>query len=187
MEFFNDLGKRFSNVAKSVSEKTKDGVEVTRIANDLRVQKNALEQLYTELGKACFAIRMGEGDADQAEQLSARIQRTRERIEELTAQRDAIRDVRRCPGCGAVMPKDARFCSACGRRMPEEAPRAEEKSPDDGEYCPDCGAQRISGERFCAVCGKAFEPVATRSEPEAETVEADPINPEEPEEFDEDK
>ena len=113
MEFFNDLSKRFSNVAKSVTEKTKDSVEVTRIANDLRVQKNQLEQLYTDLGKACYAVRIGEGDADQAEQLAQRIQTVLARIEELSAQRDAIRDIRRCPGCGAVMTKDARFCSSC--------------------------------------------------------------------------
>ena len=129
MEFFNDLSKRFSNVAKSVTEKTKDGVEVTRIASDLRIQKNALEQLYTELGKVCYAIRMGDGDAEQAEQLSARIQRTRARIDELTAQRDAIRDVRRCASCGAVMSKDARFCSSCGKRLPEDPPRWNPTAP----------------------------------------------------------
>lgn len=182
MEFFNDLSKRFSNVAKSVTEKTKDGVEVTRIASDLRIQKNALEQMYTELGKVCYALRMGEGDSEQAEQLSERIQRTRARIEELTAQRDAIRDVRRCSGCGAVMPREARFCSACGRRMPEDAPQTPDNGPDDAEYCPDCGAQRGAGERFCTVCGKSFEPVEpVEPEDEVEIVQSAPINTEEPE------
>ena len=186
MEFFNDLSKRFSNVAKSVTEKTKDGMEVTRIASDLRIQNNALEQLYTELGKVCYALRMGEGDSEQAEALSERIQRTRARIDELTAQRDAIRDVRRCPGCGAVMTREARFCSACGRRMPEDAPQTEDKGPGDAEYCPDCGAQRKSDERYCTVCGKSFAP-AEPAEPreEVEVVESAPINTEEPEDFDE--
>lgn len=177
MEFFNDLSKRFSNVAKSVTEKTKDSVEVTRIANDLRVQKNQLEQLYTDLGKACYAVRIGEGGADQAEQLAQRIQTVLARIEELSAQRDAIRDVRRCPGCGAVMTKDARFCSSCGRRLPEDAPEPE--PVDVGEYCPDCGAQRTGEERYCAVCGKSF--VADEAPAEA-PAPAEPVemNVEEP-------
>lgn len=184
MEFFNDLSKRFSNVAKSVTEKTKDSVEVTRIASDLRIQKNALEQLYTELGKICFAIRMGDGDAEQAEQLSDRIQKTRDRIEELTAQRDAIRDVRRCPGCGAVMAREARFCSSCGKRLPEDAPETDPEDPADAEYCPDCGAQRGPNDRFCTVCGKSFEASApSESEDEVEIVEAEAINTEEPEDF----
>lgn len=187
MEFFNDLSKRFSNVAKSVTEKTKDSVEVTRLASDLRIQRNALEQLYAELGKVCFEIRMGDGDTEQAEQLAQRIQRTRERIDELTAQRDAIRDVRRCPGCGAVMAREARFCSTCGHRMPEDAPRADADDPADAEYCPDCGAQRSEGERFCTVCGKSFETdaPAPAAEEDVEVVEVKPINTEEPESYDE--
>ena len=184
MEFFNEMSKRFSNVAKSVTEKTKDSVEVSRIAGDLRAQKSALEQLYTELGRVCYDIRMGDVDADRAEQLAGRIQHVRARIDELTAQRDAIRDVRRCPGCGAVMPRDARFCSACGRRMPEDAPRAEDNGPADHEYCPDCGAQRTADERFCGVCGKSFAPAAEApAAPTAEPAEPEPINTEEPEGF----
>ena len=177
MEFFNDLSKRFSNVARSVSEKTKDGVEVTRIANDLRVQKNALEQLYTELGKVCYSLRMGEGDPEQAEAVAERIRRLRERIDELSAQRDAIRDVRRRPGCGAVMSREARFCSSCGHRMPEDAPAAEPM--DAATYCPDCGAQRTGDERFCAVCGKSFE--ADAAQPENAPAKSVDINVEEPE------
>ena len=181
MEFFNDLSKRFSSVAKSVSEKTKDGVEVTRIANDLRVQKNTLDQLYTELGKVCYDLRMGSGDAEQAEQLADRIQRVRARIDELTAQRDAIRDVRRCPGCGAVMPREARFCSNCGKRMPEDAPQAEAADPINAEYCPDCGAQRSGDERFCAVCGKPFVEAEAPVEASAPAQAPISINVEEPE------
>ena len=129
MDFLNDLGKRFSSVARSVSEKTKDSVESSRLASDLRLQKNALEQLYTELGKLCYDLRLGQGDEDQMEKVFSNIQRTRERIEALTAQRDAIRDVRRCPSCGAVVSKEARFCSACGKRLPEDAPVPEEPGP----------------------------------------------------------
>ncbi len=184
MEFFNEMSKRFTNVAKSVTEKTKDSVEVTRIAGDLRAQKSALDQLYTELGRVCYDIRMGEGDSDRAEQLAGRIQHVRARIDELTAQRDAIRDVRRCPGCGAVMSRDARFCSACGRRMPEDAPRPEDNGPADQEYCPDCGAQRGADERFCSVCGKSFEPAEDAPDaPPAESAEPVEINDEEPEDF----
>ena len=184
MDFLNDLGKRFSSVARSVSEKTKDSVESSRLASDLRLQKNALEQLYTELGKLCYDLRLGQGDEDQVEKVFSNIQRARERIEALTAQRDAIRDVRRCPSCGAVVSKEARFCSACGKRLPEDAPVPEEPGPANVEYCPDCGAQRNGSDRFCAVCGKSFEPAADAPEAPADEP-ADPvqINTEEPEDF----
>ena len=182
MEFFNDLSKRFSSVARSVSEKTKDSVESGRLAGDLRAQRNQLEQLYTELGRLCYQIRMGEGDADSAEKVFESIQRTRQRIDELNAQRDALRDVRRCPACGSVMPREARFCSACGKRLPEDAPAPAEDGPADAEYCPDCGAQRSAGEAYCAVCGKSFDPQAPKTPAPTEEVEVVPVNPEEPDE-----
>ena len=168
MDFLNDLGKRFSSVAKSVTDRTRDGVESTRIASDLRVRKNVLEQLYAELGRVCYAIRTGSGDPEQAEQLCERIQRTLKRIDELNAQRDALRDVRRCPACGASMPREARFCSACGERMPEDAPKAD---PDDAECCPDCGAKRAPGEKYCSVCGKPFDAPAEETAIDAEEPE----------------
>ena len=153
MEFFNDIGKKFSSVAKSVSEKTKDSVEVTRISSDLRGLKGDLEQLYTQLGKVCYAVRMGEGDADEAEQLAGRIQKTLARIEELTAQRDAIRDVRRCQSCGAVMPREARFCSNCGIGCPRMR-----RIPSPGWSRPSSArtaapsAPAASGSARCAAC-----------------------------------
>lgn len=188
MEFFNDLGKRFSSVARSVTEKTKDSMEVTRIVNDLRIQKNTLEQLYKELGMACYALRMGDGEPEQAEQLSERIQRTRARIEELTAQRDALRDVRRCLSCGAVMPREARFCSACGKRMAEDPPQTDDNGLADREYCPDCGAQRGENDRFCVVCGRPFEAASPATPPKRPDfdIPTPSFNAEEPDIFEDD-
>ena len=184
MEFFNDLSKKFSNVAKSVTEKTKESVEVTRIASDIRGLKNEVEQLYTELGKVCYALRQGDGDASKAEEIAGRIQKALMRIEELNDQRDAIRDMKRCAGRGAVMPREARFCSSCGRRMPEDAPDPEPESPVDIEYCPDCGAERRDGEAFCSVCGRSFDEKEAQIAPEAEEApESAPVNVEEPQEY----
>ncbi len=154
MDFFNEVSKKFSSVARSVSEKTKESVEVTRLTGDLRNARNELEQLYNSYGKACYALREGEGDAKTADGFADQIRVLLGRIEDLSNQRDELKDVRRCPGCGAVQPRDARFCSSCGKRMPEDAP--EVKPDPDREYCPFCGAEKEPESRFCRVCGKTF-------------------------------
>ena len=156
MDFLNDLGKKFSNVARSVTEKTKESVEVTRISGDLRSASAERDQLFAEYGRACYDIHMGAGDPAAAEELANCIQKVLARIDLLSAQRDELRAVRRCTGCGAVQPKTVRFCPNCGKRMPEDAPKAEpEANPD--EFCDGCGAAREPGSKFCAVCGKPFE------------------------------
>jgi len=178
VEFFNDLGKRFSSVARSVSEKTRDGVEASRLAGELKAQSGALEQAYAELGRLCY-----EGRVEDIEPLFEKIRKLRERIEELTAQRDTLREARRCPACGGVMPREARFCFACGKRLPEPSPAPVKDDPVAAEYCPRCGAQRAAAESHCNVCGAPFNAPAEKPETDAPPVEGVSLNPEEPENF----
>lgn len=186
MDFFNDLGKRFSSVARSVSEKTRDGVESSRLAGELKAQTGALTQAYAELGRMCYDARMGDARMEDAAPLFDQIRRLRERIEELTAQRDTLREVRRCPGCGGVMPREARFCFLCGKRLPEPSPEPAPENPVAGEYCPRCGAWRGADQSHCGVCGAPFEPGAQKPRTAAPPAESVPLNPEEPEHFEDD-
>lgn len=155
---FGRLGKQVTNVARSVSEKSKDSAEVTRLNAELKAACDALDDLYLRYGKVCYDIGAGADVGDEAEALVVRIRATLLQVAELTAQRDAAQEVRRCPGCGMAHPAEARYCSACGRKLPEDAPKPE--PVEVGEYCPACGAAREGGETVCPVCGSAFEPVA---------------------------
>ena len=155
MDFLGGLGKKFSHAARTVTERTKDSVENTKLAVDLRSARSDLESRYAELGRAYYnSLTM-----ENYEVPASLIQRVREGValvESLAAQRDrALRQVR-CAACGSAQPQEANFCSNCGRPMPESAPVLEESAPDDAEYCEFCGAMRQGTSNFCAVCGEAF-------------------------------
>lgn len=183
MDFFNDLGRKFTQAARSVQAFTRDGVENSRLSSDLRSAQSELEQRYAELGKAYYES-LGSPDAEVPLALIDRVRAALARVDELTLQRD--RRVR-CPGCGAVQPPEARFCSNCGKRMPEDAPALDEPAPDDAEYCPECGAMRRDDDAYCAVCGRSFapeaDPPAAPSRPVPPISRPEPL--EEPERFDE--
>ncbi|MBR1820474.1 MAG: zinc ribbon domain-containing protein [Clostridia bacterium] len=166
MDFLNEFSKRFSSVARSVSEKSKESAEVTRLNAELRAATEALEGLYARYGKVCYAIQTGNGDAKAAEALAVRIRAGILQVDELTAQRDAAREFKRCLSCGAIHPKEAKFCATCGKRLPDEPPKPEPVA--EGEYCPSCGALRESGEQRCPVCGAYF----IEGEPEERPVPA---------------
>ena len=178
MEFFNDIGKKLSRAARGVQELTREGVESTRLAVDLRAARNELEKSYMELGRAYYESLSG-GDVPQAQ--IERVKACMEEIETLTALRDRPAKALRCPHCGMLQNEDARFCSSCGRRMPEEAPvfsTPASTEEDEPEYCNSCGAMRHGSAQFCPVCGNAFgsgadltEPVRAEKEPGFEPLE----------------
>ncbi len=176
MDFLNDLGKRFTRVARSVQERTREGWESTRLSADLYSLRGDLERQYTALGEAYFkAVSAGE---EVPQELVSRVKATVDRIDELTA----LRENRvRCPACGSFQAPEARFCSKCGRRMPEDTPEPVEEpvEEDESEYCPECGAMRHEDSNFCAVCGHAFAANAAKEEPEA-PAKPEPAAPSEP-------
>ena len=176
MDFLNEFGKRFSSVARSVTEKSKEGAEVTRLNGELRAAEAALEQLFARFGRLCY----GGGGGEEAEALAVRIRAAELQVRELTERRDAAREYKRCLSCGAVFPREAKFCSACGKRLPDEAPKPEPVEP--GEYCPRCGAARENAAQVCPVCGAAFDAAEEPAAPTAQPV-VQPAGPdvEEPE------
>ena len=122
MEFFNGLGKKVNKVVHSVTEKTTESASLARISGELRSLTSECEKLFAEFGKVCYAMQSGMGDPEKAQELSNKIGEIQARMNELGDQRDALKEVRRCPSCGSVQPKEARFCASCGKRLPEEAP-----------------------------------------------------------------
>ncbi len=186
MEFFNDLGKKFSHAARSVQERTREGVENTRLSADLRAARAELERQLTELGRAYFEF--AGGGEPVPDELVARVRATMEQIEALSAQRERARQQTRCPGCGAVQSGEARFCSNCGRPMPEKSPELRDApaADDEVQYCEHCGAMRQNGVRFCTVCGAPFEPGEDAPAPQPPAVPAPAAPLEEPEETDAD-
>ena len=155
MDFFGDLGRKFSHAARSMTERTKESVESTKLAVDLRAARSDLEEHYAKLGRAYY----DSVTIEKCEVPAELVQQVREAIalvETLTAQRDRASRQNRCPSCGSAQSQEANYCSNCGRPMPESAPAMVEAAVDDAEYCDACGAMRQGESKFCAVCGEAF-------------------------------
>lgn len=155
MDFFGDLGRRFSHAARAVTERTKEGVESTKLAVDIRAARSELEERLAQLGRAYYDSIALEG-REVAPELIQSVREGIALVESLTAQRDRANRQSRCPSCGSAQSPEARFCSNCGRPMPESAPTIEEPAGEDVQYCESCGAMRQGESAFCAVCGEAF-------------------------------
>ena len=156
MDFLGDLGRKFSLAARTVTERTKESVENTKLAVDLRAARGELEVRLAELGRAYYDSVTMEG-RKVAPELIQSVREGIALVESLAAQRDRASRQSRCSACGSTQPQDANFCSNCGRPMPESAPEIEDSFEDEEQYCSICGAMRQGESKFCAVCGEAFD------------------------------
>lgn len=163
MAFFNEFKKKFNEAAQSVTSKTKDGVEITRLAGESRSINTEIITLHEQIGR--IYVESKGTDAEALAPLCARVEELKQRLEELDRQKMQIKNQNRCPACGAGMPKNARFCSSCGRRMPDGTPEAEPAPSEDVSYCPGCGAMRKDEDAFCVVCGHNYNAAEEKEEP----------------------
>ena len=154
MDFLGGLGRKFSQAARTVTERTRESVENTLLNGDLRAARSELDANLAQLGRAYYDSVTIEG-CTVPETLLMRVRESMAQVEALTTQRERLERSSRCPACGSVQTAQARFCSNCGRAMPEGAPVIE-ADPDDEEYCASCGAMRQGESKYCAVCGAAF-------------------------------
>ena len=157
MDFLSGFSKRFSSAARSAADRNRESAEAARIAGELREAAEALEQLFAAYGRACYLLRLGEGDRAAADDLVVRIRAAQARIEALETQREAWRAPVRCASCGAMQPREARFCANCGKRLIAEQPAREELPEPGMRYCPGCGAACAPEEKACAVCGALLD------------------------------
>lgn len=174
MAFFNEFKKKFNEAAQSVTSKTKEGMEFTRLASEGRGISNEIITLHEQIGR--IYVESKGTDTEALAPLCARVEELKQRLEELDRQKMQIKNQNRCPACGAGMSKGARFCSSCGRRMPEN--NAEEEaapSVENVSYCPDCGAMRKGEDAFCAVCGHNYNAAEKPEEKEEPRIITRPI------------
>ena len=118
MALFEDLGKRVSNAAKTVTRRTQEAADAVKLNGQIASYQEQIEELFMQVGKAYFAVHSAGGN-EVADKLCAEIEHMQAEQKSVREQLDALRNVRRCPNCGETQAASAAFCASCGTKMPE--------------------------------------------------------------------
>ncbi|MBR1738282.1 MAG: zinc ribbon domain-containing protein, partial [Firmicutes bacterium] len=160
MGFFDELGKKVTDMGQKTLQKTKDLSDTMKIRGMISDAEKRVESLYVEVGKL-YVSRHSSDPEPGFEGFITNIAETEAKIKELTKQVQDLRGVQVCKNCGAEIPAGVGFCSACGTKIPEAqaAPVA-----STGKVCSNCGKPIKEGVMFCTECGtpvQAAEPVGS--------------------------
>lgn len=175
MAFFDNLGKKASEMTAKAMQKAQELSETTKLNSLISEEEKKINNTYYQIGKLYVSLH----SEDSEEAFAGMIASVAEGEQKISGYRRQIQDIKgvqRCEKCGAEVARGVAFCSSCGAPMP----KAETPAPtEDQVRCESCGAMVKRGMRFCTFCGKPLTPPATPAAP-AEVPAADSPAVEEP-------
>ena len=175
MAFFDNLGKKASEMTAKAMQKAQELSETTNLNSLISEDEKKINNTYYQIGKLYVSLH----SEDSEEAFAGMIASVAEGEQKISGYRRQIQDIKgvqRCEKCGAEVARGVAFCSSCGAPMP----KAETPAPtEDQVRCESCGAMVKRGMRFCTFCGKPLTPPAAPAAP-AEVPAADSPAVEEP-------
>ena len=162
MDFFDRIGE----VAKNLTEKAGDGLEINRINGEIAIEKGNIQCYQRELGEyywAKFAI--GEKLDDEAMMICDRVIVSQDRIRQLELEIEGIKKERDMileerakakrfqldeEETGQDQPKDETLQE---KTEPVSMGDMEKKMEEGPKFCANCGGGIKEGQRFCIFCG----------------------------------
>ena len=122
MDKLSDIGRKVATAAKSVTKKSEDVVEITKLNLTIGNEEDKIKRLLYEIGSELYRGYTNgnacegsyEKQCEEVKQLEENISLLRERILELKGNRT-------CGKCKSVVSLDVNYCPNCGEKLEKEA------------------------------------------------------------------
>jgi len=205
MSFFDQIGKKISNVSSNAIDATKSLAEIQKLTNEMNNSNKTIDKIYKEIGEQYFISHRDEASGDFGDQIqeinsiAAHMEELQAQIDRIKAERDAAKaagkaaeadeqeakttEKRFCPNCGAQVPADSIFCIKCGAKLEKPAPAQDEDKTVDGtgSFVNDAAPEADDSKAEEAEEVKSDEAAAEEAKPEeaaAGEVKAEAAEPE---------
>lgn len=179
MPFFEDIGRKLTNVGQGVAQQTKNIADTSRLNGAVSEKERRLAQLFQNVGQAYYQRHVQDPAAEERETLNE-ITLLHQEIEQCRREINQLKGLAICPTCGAGVPVQAAFCNACGTRMPPQQTPAPAPAPAGVRVCPTCGTQVGMENRFCTNCGTNMDTPQPPASPAPMQADAPVQQPPEP-------
>lgn len=168
MAFFEDFGKKISQVGHATVQKTKEFADISKLNSMISDEEKRLNEIYLQLGMQYVVLHAEDKENEFADFLE-QVRAGKEKIAGYKSEIEKIKGIIRCEKCGAEIAENSGFCSYCGAKVEvkEEALIGEiikeeivvetENLIECKKICVQCNAELPQGAMFCAECGAKVE------------------------------
>lgn len=118
MDFLEALKDKISSTTRTVAQKSGAIVEITKLRARIAENEAEINKTLRRMGESLYeAYKTGEESYTSIAESCADIDAAYERIDELSARMQELRNVKICPVCKKEMDRDAVYCSICGEKF----------------------------------------------------------------------
>lgn len=148
MPFFEEIGKKITNLGQTAVEKTKSSTESIRLNNMIREEQRHCKELYQQIGEM-YVQQFGSHPEPAFAQMIQEVQNSQMRMQSYQIQKakESISSTGNsvvCQKCGASLPANTVFCNQCGAKI----------ALPETWTCPSCGKTLSVEFSFCDQCGQ---------------------------------
>ena len=122
MGFFDQIGKKASEVYQGAKDKTNQLSSEMKLKSRLSSEKEKIDNLYYEIGKKAYEefSKSGDGFSNDISNKCREVSAAKENIDNINKEIMLLKDMIVCSNCGENIPKDSEFCSKCGTAVAKE-------------------------------------------------------------------
>lgn len=110
MAFFEQIGKRLTDVGQNVAQQTKDLADITKLNSEISNKEKKVSQLFLLIGQSYYERHKSDDTAEEFEKIAE----INALYVEILANREKVKQIKgvvKCENCGADVPLNAAFCN----------------------------------------------------------------------------
>lgn len=122
-------------IAKEVAKRTSKAITQTKLSFAVNEAENKIKDVYTEIGKALYAMHLDGEDKDDTFAASfEQLDKLNEELEMINAKIAELKNSVKCDECGAYNANDAEYCAKCGSQLDHSEAEVEAEDEIDGAF-----------------------------------------------------
>ncbi|MFZ5353824.1 MAG: hypothetical protein ACOZCL_14030 [Bacillota bacterium] len=121
MDFLSDIGKKITETAKTVTKKSENLVEITKLNLAIGGEEDKIKRIIVEIGSELYKnFSNGESYGDFFDVKCKEIKEIEENISKLREKALSLKGSKACTDCSSVIETDVKFCPNCGAKTPDK-------------------------------------------------------------------
>lgn len=118
MDLLNDIGKKITETAKSVTRKSEDIVEITKLNLTIGNEEDKIKRMFYEIGSELYrSYTNGKTIGDFYDSKCNEVKQIEENIKAIKERILLLKGNKTCKTCNTVVDAEVNYCPNCGEKL----------------------------------------------------------------------